>query len=176
VTTKRIKRVFPGFTLQPPVSDIQALASRYSDDDTKALAAGKDIAGGKYTRTNLMVIVDWKSKRRAALLKENTDDEIEEALHLAVHAAEPRTAFGVLTGLSGVGVPMASAILTGIDQTRYAIIDWRALHALGVRNWPIDVNFYLKRYYPECSRMAQQTGFSLRTIDRALWQWSVEKP
>jgi len=174
VTTKRIKRIFPGFTLQPALSDIEILAKRYSDDDAKALAAGEDIARGKYTRANLMEIVDWKSKRRKALLKDNTDAEIEEALRLAVHATEIRTAFGVLTGLSGVGVPMASAILTGIDQSRYTFIDWRALHALGVRGWPIEVNFYLKWYYPECTRMARQTGFSLRTIDRALWQWSVE--
>jgi hypothetical protein len=71
---------------------------------------------------------------------------------------------------------MASAILTAIDQNRHTIIDWRALHALGVPDWPIDVNFYLKRYYPECSRIAQQTGLSLRTVDRALWQWSAEHP
>jgi hypothetical protein len=171
------KSVFPGFTLQFPITDLRFCEKRYPNaDDPAFLDAGKNIAAGDYSHKNLDVIVNWKSQRRAGLIASNTNDEISEALRIAVSAKEPRTAFAVLMGLSGVAVPMASAILTSIDQNRYTIIDWRGLEALGVREPVITLNFYLKHYFPECQRLAVDAGVNLRTVDRALWAWSSEQP
>jgi hypothetical protein len=61
---------------------------------------------GAHTRENLGKIVEWKSDRRKALIAENSDDEIREALALALTAKEPRSALAVLIGLSGVALPM----------------------------------------------------------------------
>jgi hypothetical protein len=38
----------------------------------------------------------------------------------------------VLTGLSGVEVPAASAIMTAVDPERFTIVDFRALWSLGI--------------------------------------------
>jgi hypothetical protein len=57
----------------------------------------------------------------------------------------------VLMGLSGVGLPMASAILTAIDQDRYTVIDYRALQALGASEVDPDLNFYLGNYHRHVS-------------------------
>jgi hypothetical protein len=169
---KRPRRVFPGFTLQFPITELRDWAAQYPPEDDPAFDAGKKIVAGNYSRANLDVIVNWKSHRRAELIAKNTDTEIAEALRIAVSAEEPRTAFAVLMGLSGVAVPMASAILTSLDQKRYTIIDWRALEALGVPDWDITLNFYLEHYFPECRRLARAAGVNLRTVDRALWGWS----
>lgn len=167
------KNVFTGFSLKFPITELRFWASKYSTvNDPVFFDAGKNIVYGDYSRKNLDVIVNWKSHRRAGLIASNTDDEISEALCIAVSAKEPRTAFAVLMGLSGVAVPMASAILTSIDQNRYTIIDWRALEALGVRDAAITLNFYLKHYFPVCQRLADAACVNLRTVDRALWAWS----
>lgn len=162
------------------VDDIPYWAGRYlkndHGEDEKAFEAGRKIRGGEVTRQNLLTIVAWKSKRRAALIADNSDGEIADALRLALLAREPRSAFAVLMGLNGVAVPMASAILTAIDQERFTVIDYRALEALGVPNADYSkLDFYLHHYFPECARLAAAHRVDLRTIDRALWAWSEAK-
>jgi hypothetical protein len=80
----------------------------------------------------------------------------------------------VLCGLSGVAVPVASAILTAIDPTKYTIIDFRALEALGTVTTERSVGFYLK-YLCVCRNLAERHGIGLRDLDRALWQWSADR-
>jgi hypothetical protein len=83
-------------------------------------------------------------------------------------------AVAVLTALHGVGIPMASAILTAINPERYTVLDFRALESLGITNWPENVAFYVF-YLEACRELAAKHGKSLRTLDRALWQWSWEQ-
>jgi hypothetical protein len=164
---------FKRFALMFPKEEIVTWAARYPLSwDEQALKAGKRILEGDYSRSNLEIIVRWKSERRLALIAENSDEEIADALHLALTAKEPRSAFAVLMGLRGVGTPMASSILTAIDQVRFTIIDYRALEALGAADRDTDMNFYLRYYFPECKQLASEAGVDLRTLDRALWSWS----
>jgi hypothetical protein len=88
-------------------------------------------------------------------------------------AKTERAAIAVLTGLNGVQVPVASAILTAIHPERFTIIDFRALQALNAAQ-PITLDFYLD-YLDECRRLAKANNVDLRTLDRALWQWSKER-
>ena len=167
----------PQFTLQFAPSEIDALAERYgASQDDDALLAGKRIASGEdYSRDNLKVIVDWKSPRREALIDDNKDDHIEIALKFAAAPSTPEAmAVAVLTALHGVGIPMASAILTAINPDRYTVLDFRALESLGVMNWPDTVEFYV-HYLEACRELAAKHGKSLRNLDRALWQWSWER-
>jgi hypothetical protein len=162
----------PVFQLMFPSDKTEYWARQYPpkwDDD--ALEAGREIREGDYSRSNLEKIVAWKSERRLKLIGDNPGSEISDALRLAaVHAHEPRSAFAVLMGLRGVAVPMASAILTAIDQEKYTLVDWGAVEALGVPDADYyNLNFYLKYYFPECKRLAAEANVSLRTLDRALW-------
>ena len=164
------------FVLQFAPSEIDSLAERYGfaqDDD--ALLAGKRIVSGDYSMDNLKVIVNWKSRRRAALIDDNRDDHIAVALQFASASTTPDAmAVAVLTALHGVGIPMASAILTAINPERYTILDFRALQSLGVENWTDSVDFYVA-YLDACRALAGQYGKTLRNLDRALWQWSKEQ-
>ena len=57
---------------------------------------------------------------------------------------------------------------------RYTIIDYRGLEALGEKRTWHTVDSYLA-YLEHCRKLARENGVSLRELDRALWQWSVER-
>jgi len=168
---------FDGFHLLFPQKEIGYWSQQYPVDwDQQALLAGKKIREERnFSRSNLEIIVRWKSQRRAGLIAKNSSDEISDALDLALRVREPRSAFAVLEGLRGVATPVASAILTAIDQERFTVIDYRALEALGAPNSQPDLNFYLDHYFPECKRLASEAQVSLSTLDRALGSWSAKK-
>jgi hypothetical protein len=167
------------FTLRFPPTEIPEWALQYDaagDDD--ALAAGRRIANDAFDpRNDLAIIFEWKTRNRGkSRLLENTPKEISDAFNLAVRAKTDRSAVAVLTGLSGVGTPVASAILTAVAPERYTIIDFRALGALNYKGPYSSLSFYL-HYLRYCRGTAQKHRVSLRTLDRALWQWSfVNQP
>src|SRR6266568_1365539 len=164
----------PDFHLQYDPTDIRKLAAEYmetsADQDRAMEDAGRRIAGGDLTRSNLEAIYRWKSARRIRLLGDNTDAEIEQALKAAVGAGDVKVAVCSLTSLAGVGVKMASAILTAIDPECYTVLDIRALEALGTGDGE-DVDLYVV-YLEACRTMAERFGVTLRDFDRANWQWS----
>jgi hypothetical protein len=163
------------FKLAFDPSLIPELASRYSfQEDSGALLAGEQIRLGHYTRENLEQIFEWKTNGRGrSRIRKNTDEEIADALKLSLAAQTDRSAVAVLMGLNGVQVPVASAILTAINPERFTIIDFRALEALSIKPPYISVDFYLT-YLKECRELAHRSDVPLRTLDRALWQWSKE--
>jgi len=162
-----------GFALAFDPIDIPQLVARYGvEEDLKPLAAGARIRSGQTKRADLLAIFEWKTKGRGkSRLAENSDEEIADALRIAASATTERAAVAVLCGLHGVGVPVASAILTAIHPDRYTVIDFRALEALGCASGDRSVNFYLE-YLEQCRRLAKRHAVSLRDLDRALWQWS----
>jgi hypothetical protein len=136
-----MKRKSVFFNCQLNSAEIANLAQQYTLEnggDGNALAAGAAILAGDRSRETLMTIVEWKLERdngtyfpSIAHIAENTEDEIAEALDIAVHAKTVRVALGALTSLKGVEVAVASAILTAIYPDRYTIIDVRSLEELG---------------------------------------------
>jgi hypothetical protein len=166
----------PTLRLQLRPSDIRRLVACYgAEQDDDALSAGRHIRAGECTREHLFRIFKWKTNGRGkSRLLRNSDEEIGDALNLAMSAKTERAAVAVLVGLHGVDVPVASAILTAIDPVRYTVIDFRALEALGNDTTNRSVNFYLA-YLKVCRQLAEAHQVSLRDLDRALWQWSYEK-
>jgi hypothetical protein len=153
---------------------VRAAGYEGKKEDEKALAAGKRIKAGSYTRENLIIIFDWKTGGRGrSRLANNTDEEMAEALDVATHAKTDRIAIAALCGLHGVGVPVASAILTAIYPEKFTIIDFRALETLGVPRdrQKFDLESYLT-YLNYCRGTASRYGVALRDLDRALWQRS----
>jgi hypothetical protein len=166
-----------GFKLQFEPAEIPVLLKLYKPNlDDPALAAGSRICKGECTRNNLSKIFKWKTKGRGrSRLLLNSDEEIADALHLAVSAKTERAALAVLLGLQGVDTPVASAILTAIDPERYTVIDFRALESLGSNSKNRSINFYLC-YLDFCRNLAKIHQIKLRDLDRALWHWSAMQP
>jgi hypothetical protein len=66
-------------------------------------------------------------------------------------------------------------ILHFFHRDRYPILDFRALWSLHCEV-PKQYDFRFWQEFTEfCRGLAEQTGASMRTLDRALWQYSKEK-
>ena len=157
----------------------KALAAKYLEkggeqEDRDASAAGDGLRT-KLNVEDFRAIVKWKTRNRAfTRLEKNTDAEVLDALRLASSTECPRSAIAVLTGLNGVAVPVASAVMTILKPDSHTVIDFRALETLGYEGDYSSINFYL-RYLDYCMKLADRWDMSLRNLDRALWQWSKDK-
>ena len=167
LTTTRRDRSLPlNFQLQYDYADIAKLSAEYlttlykgrraADWDREMEEAGRRMVNGEVTRDNAETVYKWKSPRRMDLFVQNTNEEIAEALTRAIAAENPTDAVESLTTLEGVGVKMASAILTAMFPELYTVCDFRASEALGVEDGN-DVDFYVA-YLDACRRMASDTA------------------
>lgn len=94
---------------------------------------------------------------------------------IALATTDEQLRIGVLTALRGVEMRTASAILHFAGTDRYPILDVRALWSVGIEPAPSYYGFGLWWTYTEfCRRLADSAGVSMRTLDRALWQYSEE--
>lgn len=169
----------PDFALRLTREEIVALATEYQANkdemrrEKAAFDAGDRIAHNDFDhadpRTIIRPIVRWKSPRPWAQITNNGSAEIDEALCCAVSMRSDHLKLAVLVGLRRVAVPMASAILTAIDRTRFTVIDVRALNTLGVSMLSPTIENYLA-YRDFCRRKTRELEVSLRDLDRALWQ------
>ena len=105
----------------------------------------------------------------------NGESTVIDATRRALAAHDEATRFAALLELEGVGAPTASTLLYVAFPNDYPILDVRALESLGVKSrstYP--VSFWLA-YLQACRALARETGVSLRTLDKALWQYSKER-
>jgi hypothetical protein len=188
VFVKGRSNIMAYFELQPSEADLQQLAEQYWQEASErerqlekaAFEAGQAIREGDYSLPNLETIVRWKSERVVHYLIGNSNENLKKALRVA---AAPETsvkdAVNALTGLRGIDLPIATAILSTIHPDRYAVLDYRALEALGHSRH--DVDFYEKylgffRHLAECGIIKPQTNLPgdtpLHALERALWEWS----
>jgi hypothetical protein len=163
--------------LQFPPELIEELAGRFGDeDDTRRLAAGAAVlARGHYTREEFIVACRWKTPRSGPKVASNTAEAIADATGRALATSDETKRMKALLELAGVGVPTASTLLYFTFPDAYPILDVRALESLGVvGRSSYSVTFWLA-YLAACRELASRHGVSIRTLDKALWQWSKER-
>ena len=167
----------PTFQLRFPPEKIEALAARFpAADESRLLAAGACArARGHYTRDEFITVCAWKTPRSRPRVAANPETAVVEATGRALAAVDEATRFTALLDLEGVGAPTASTLLYFAFPDDYPILDVRALESLGVKSrstYP--VSFWLA-YLETCRTLARRSGISLRTLDKALWQYSKER-
>lgn len=116
----------------------------------------------------------WKTVRSRPKVAANSEAAIVDATGRAFAAGDEATRIAALLELEGVGVPTASTLLYFAFPDDYPILDVRALESLGVKSrstYP--VNFWLE-YLDACRELSRRTGVTLRTLDKALWQYSKD--
>jgi len=87
-----------------------------------------------FSRAEFLLMCRWKTPRAAPHYERNPPARVRRAARAALTARDERRRLEALTALSGVSVPVASAILTLIDPRRYGVLDirvWQLLHAMG---------------------------------------------
>ena len=117
----------------------------------------------------------WKTPRTRSRCATNTEAAVVAATRTALSTEDVHQRMNVLTNLHGVAFPTASVLLHFAHWDRYPILDFRALWSLGVDEPPAAYTFeFWAAYTRECRSLAEAAGVSMRTLDRALWQYSKE--
>jgi hypothetical protein len=168
----------PVFEIQFPPEQVAALAARFpAGDDSACEAAGAAArARGHYRRREFVRVCAWKTVRSTPRVALNTEARVRSATRRALADPDEAARMEALLSLDGVGVPTASTLLYFAFPALYPILDVRALESLGVKprsTYP--VAFWLG-YLGACRELAQRCRVSLRTLDKALWQYSKERP
>jgi hypothetical protein len=167
----------PEFCLRFPSSEITFWADRYQYADDAQVERIGERAGrtGCYTLDDLLDVARWKTRGRSVRYCErNTDADVRSATALALTTTTERDRIATLIGLHGVQLPTASVLLHLAHHDPYPIIDYRALWSLSVEA-PASYAFgFWWAYTQACRSLADKAGVSMRTLDRALWQYSKE--
>lgn len=146
---------------------------------------------GEVTIDELRRISRWKlgGKRNESNIERNAPFDVERRSRTALQASNDAEAVDVLIRLTGVGVPVASTVLTMAEPSRYAIIDYRAFRGLGAakpelanpNEYATYAEFlehyrtYLTKpaayefYMEHVREIAEEEELSAREIDMALW-------
>ncbi len=159
------------------IADLPTWADRYSyriSDDLLIRHRPTVQACGYMTMEQLRDLANWKAPRSARWIEGNAAAYVEEITHMALCARTERARIEVLTSLDGVGWPTASVILHFFHADPYPIIDFRALWTLRMEV-PTRYNFeHWNTYVDRCRTIGKQADLDMRTLDKALWQFSKE--
>ncbi len=131
---------------------------------------------GWFSRAEFLRMCRWKSPRAIRHCERNSAVTVRGVSRAVLATrSEPRR-MELLTGLRGVSVPTASAILTLVDPRRYGVLDirvWQLLFGLGrVRRKPAGRGFVRGdwlEYLAEIRRHARRLGVSARAVELTLF-------
>lgn len=166
------------FKLQFPPTEISALAQRFGfpadEIQVHDLRAGITTRGFM-TFDELKIVCRWKTARSQSRVAKNTATDVEAITKVCFETENERLRIGSLLLLEGVQYPTASVILHFFHSDPYPILDVRALEALGIQKPPAyDFEFWFQ-YVAFTRQSAKENSIDMRTLDKALWQWSKEK-
>lgn len=162
--------------LRIPPDELRTYQARYDyEADPKLDHVRKASRQQRYlTSDQLHEVARWKSKRRAALVKENEEDFVREITTFAFSAKYEQSRIGTLILLAGVHYPTASVILHFCVDDSYPILDFRAIWSLGLNQPSVYSPEYWIEYTKTCRDLASTHGLTVRELDMALWQYSRE--
>ena len=116
----------------------------------------------------------WKSKRPKKHYENNSDLLIREITQFSFETENEEVRIKSLLILHGVSYPVASVLLHFAFPHKYAVMDFRAIWSLG---WSQSKSYdfdYWQKYCGEMRKISVDTGLDMRTIDKALWEYSKQ--
>ena len=134
-------------------------------------------AQNKYLdREHLIELGRWKSQRalKQYLSEINSDERVKELTSFSLVSEDEFIRIMCPQLLKGVSWGVASVILHFAYPSQYMIIDFRPIWSLG---WELPKFYtfdYWMKYIRHVRSLAEETGVSLRQLDKALWQYSKE--
>ena len=165
------------FQVRFPTNEIRQWADRYEEDDDAILKLVPVVRErGFLTKDEFLTVCRWKTARSQSRCRKNSEEFIREVTACALNISGERLRIGVLTLLSGVAWPTASVILHFFHSDAYPILDFRALWSLNTAV-PLQYDFdFWQKYTSCCRQLCKRAIVEMRTLDRALWQFSKENP
>ena len=168
----------PPFVLQCDPAQLPELASRFAYDDGTRIVeqiGPRAKARGYYMRDEFLELCSWKTQRSRSRVARNSAGEVEEVTRLALSARSEALRIWAPMALEGVSWATSSVLLHFAHRDPYPILDYRALEALGVTGVATYTIEFWNGYVEICRGLSRTTGLDMRTVDRALWQWSKER-
>ncbi|MDZ4822427.1 MAG: hypothetical protein SH856_03105 [Flavobacteriales bacterium] len=128
------------------------------------------------TKEQLLKILRWKSTRPLRHCMANSDKSVNEITALAFATNNDSLKMHILTALTGVNYPAASAILMFYDKTKYPVLDirvWQQLHkAKLVDTNSRGQNFTLKQvdtYLTVIRKLAKELKLTARQVEKRIF-------
>ena len=130
---------------------------------------------GYLLKAELSQMAHWKDHRLPSHIDQNPPGIIEKITGEAFHLDDDWEKVEKLTWLHGVRESVASVILHLYDPKKYPILDKYALRAIGIdyQNVNYDEPFW-RQYVNLCRAAAESYEVSMRTLDRALYQYGKD--
>ncbi len=161
-------------------SDVSLWADRYiqnnkdqkRENEIERQISPKVREHGFYTKEEFLAVCEWKSRRPEKFYAKNDEDFIQEITRIALSSRHERLRIEILRVLEGVDWPTASALLHFGSKDRYPILDFRALSSLSISPPPPYTFDFWMEYVETCRHLADELKVDMRTLDRALWQFS----
>ena len=125
-------------------------------------------------REGFIKIGMWKSPRPKKHYKNNDDLTVKRITRHSFATDSEKERIECLLDLNGVGYPVASTILHFAFPDRYPIMDFRAIWSLGLKQPKYYCFDFWQKYCAEIKAISERVGENIRTIDKALWQYSVK--
>jgi hypothetical protein len=132
-------------------------------------------ARGHYTRGELLTVCRWKTARSGPKVASNSAARIRSATASAFVTEDVAEQVSHLLALAGVGLPTASVLLHFAFPESLPILDVRALESLGFQGGSTYTPSFWAANVAACRELAARHRVSLRTLDKALWQYSKER-
>jgi hypothetical protein len=165
-----------------PYGQLRVLVRRYlsTEEDAKTAVLIRELrqarVRGYLKRDELEKVCRWKSARAIHLIKSNSGARVRTATRRALVTRSERRRLEALLTLSGVSLPMASAILMLLQPRRYGVIDirvWQVLYAMdAVTKKSSGVGFTFNNWYQFLiiiRYFAKKLGVGARDIERSLF-------
>lgn len=167
------------FCLRFPEADVAKWAARFADDGSDDPIVDEIrplvLTHGHLKRPEFLKICAWKSVRTKPSCRRNSAHRVETLTHAALATSDEALKINLLRLLDGVEWPTASTILHFCDARPYPILDYRAIWSLGVTSPPSYTMEFWLAYLAFTRELALRLDLSIRTVDKALWQYSKEK-
>lgn len=131
---------------------------------------------GRMKRKSFLRVGQWKGLAVLNLLEHHAKSDIRFITSIALDDDTPdRFRIDILRTLDGVGVPLASSLLSAVYPKRFAIMDARAvgaLHAAGHLDSDNPARIDYLDYISTLMTLAESCGCAPVELYRALYAWS----
>ena len=135
---------------------------------------------GYFTKPEFLEMCKWKDVRqlRRSDWEANTESEVVDISTQAFATNDEYKRIILLDRLKGVGIPIASAILTLTDPQAYGVIDkrvWQLLHLYGEVNYDpegedLSIGHWTD-YLPKLRHWASEFEVGVRSIECSLFEY-----
>lgn len=134
------------------------------------------------SKEDLEAVIKWKFQGRLtgrqqmnlARLKRGEDWVIKKITALAFEVPQDGLKLNLLMSIDGVGVSVASVILTFYNPHNYGVLDFHVWHGLFNSDKKIFTKQDCLRYFKELRKLARQVGLSCRDVEKAIFKEDLD--